>query len=153
MEHETIVLIVPILAFVGGIALGVIYTRQQVHEWRIRWINLEHETARELDREPRKIDAYGTPYLQPTPPPRQSPIFEETTRPRLHQRIRPFWAFRSTPIPSPPPKPIPPLSSMRREDGGEGTCPECGSTLSRVGKSWMIACDNHPDCTYSTKKE
>jgi len=150
MDPETLKLIVPLMTFVGGICLGILYTNHRVSEWRIRWINLEHETARDLDREPRKIDAYGTPYSSPSPPPRQEPIFEEI-KPRLYQRFKPFWKLRSTPIP--PPKPIPPLSSMRREDGGEGTCPECGSTLSRVGRSWMLSCDNHPDCTYSTKKE
>ena len=74
MEHEIIILIVPILALVGGICIGILYTRCQVTLWRQRWIELEHETAKELDREPRNIDAYGSKYNKP-----KAPIFEDIT--------------------------------------------------------------------------
>lgn len=51
-------------------------------------------------------------------------------------------------------KPTAPLNSTRREDGGYGTCPKCGSTLSREAWSWtMLKCDNHPECDYIITKE
>jgi hypothetical protein len=44
------------LACLGYFCLGGLWFSRSVRTWRIRWIELEHETARALGREPRNID-------------------------------------------------------------------------------------------------
>ena len=40
----------------GCFCVGGRWGRRQVLYWRIKWIELEHETARALGREPRDIE-------------------------------------------------------------------------------------------------
>ena len=53
-DNNIIVLIV--LSIIGGFCLGYLFGARAVQSWRIKWIELEHDTARELNRKPRNIN-------------------------------------------------------------------------------------------------
>jgi len=58
-DLETLVIISISLMFLVGLTIGYSWGRRKVLQWRIRWIELEHDSARSEGREPRKItDVY-----------------------------------------------------------------------------------------------
>lgn len=46
-----------IICFIGGGALASLFWLYRVEVWRIRWIEMEHDLARALKREPRDIES------------------------------------------------------------------------------------------------
>lgn len=55
MSEASIVFII-IASIIGGYCIGRLWGLKEVLEWRLRWIELEHESARKEEREPRNID-------------------------------------------------------------------------------------------------
>ena len=52
-------ILVIVLAAIGLVVLTSAFWIYHIEKWRIRWILLEHETARIIGREPRDIDLFG----------------------------------------------------------------------------------------------
>jgi len=46
-----------ILVAVGFFSVGFMFGQRRETYWRIKWIELEHETARKLGKEPRDINS------------------------------------------------------------------------------------------------
>jgi hypothetical protein len=56
MNQDILFSIVLIATAIGFFAWGMLINNLKIQVWRIRWIELEHDTARLLGREPRNID-------------------------------------------------------------------------------------------------
>lgn len=46
-----------ILSFISGCMIAALMLLNRVAVWRLRWIELEHDLARETGRAPRNIDS------------------------------------------------------------------------------------------------
>lgn len=65
-------IVVLLLSAVGFFCAGTALQLRRVLYWRIKWIELEHDSARQLGREPRDISAVE-PNADVDLPPRTSP--------------------------------------------------------------------------------
>ena len=53
-DNQTIALSLPLVA-AGYFAMGYMFGMRRDLYWRTKWIELEHDTARKLGKEPRNI--------------------------------------------------------------------------------------------------
>lgn len=60
-----------IIGCIGSIAATSLFWQNKILLWRIRWIELEHDSAHKEGREPRDIEqAFKTPNVEGNRPPR-----------------------------------------------------------------------------------
>ncbi len=115
--------VVMILVALGIVTVTSLFWIHRVQKWRMRWIYLEHETARELNREPRNISMFYSADYDP-----------------------------DVPLPPPPPKP-PLSSHRREDGGMGTCPDCQSTLINAPDKAGMLCCNQYPECPFIISKE